>query len=161
MIDKYIIFITFLPWIAIFIINVIRHLNDKNYRTFSLKYFKKNFFQLFRLDTLLLIFVFYYFSSFDKEFVDQYLFAVMCLYLCVNSFYDKKEKIKKNFFKNNILEIILLFIIMLVPFLIYFNQHDLVFTYKMMLIYLFVQYFFILGVCYLTKGIKKLFKGTI
>jgi len=157
-IDKYIVLITFIPWILFFIVSILNNLNNKNYQVFSLKYLKKSFFKIFRIDTLFLIIAFYYFSSFDKEFVDKYLFAVMCLYLFMNSFYEKKEKIKKDFFKQNILNLILLFLIMLIPFMVYFIGHKLVLTYKIMLLYLYLEYVLIILVSYISRFILKIFK---
>lgn len=98
--EKYIIIVTFIPWILIAIVSTINNLNNEHYRTFSLKYLGKNIFKIFRLDTLLLILCFWYFASFDREFVDKYLFAIMCLYLFVNFFYEKKILLKRNFLKS-------------------------------------------------------------
>lgn len=157
-IDKYIVLITFIPWLLFFIVSILNNLNNKDYKTFSLKYLKKNFFKIFRIDTLFLIIAFYYFSSFGKEFVDKYLFAVMCLYLFMNSFYEKKEKIKKDFFKKNFLNLVLLFIVMLIPFTVYFVKQRLVLTYKIMLLYLYFEYIMILLVNYISKFIFKVLK---
>lgn len=157
-IDKFISFLTFIPWIAIFIISILRNLNDNNYREFSFKYLKNNFLGLFRLDTLFLIIIFFYFASFKKVFVDKYLFAAISLYLCVNSLYEKKSKRKKNFFKTNLFNLIILFIIMLVPFIIFISSNNLVLTYKIMLVYLILEYPIILIVCYLEKFKNKIFK---
>lgn len=154
MINKYITLLTFIPWILFFIISVFRNLNNKEYRKFNGKYLKKNFFKIFRLDLLFLILVFFYFASFEKDFVDKYLFMVMNLYLCVNSIYEKKYKITKQFFKDNGLELILLLIIMLIPFGFYIFKNNLVLTYKIMLVYLFLEYIIIILVSYLGK-IKK------
>ena len=158
MINNYIIFLTFIPWIIIFIISSLRNLNNDNYQKFNSQYLRKNFFKIFRLDTLFLIIVFYYFASYDKNFVNQYLFAVMNLYLCVNSIYEKKEKYQKNFLKNNIISIILLIIVLLTPFLIYFIKKDLVLTYKIMLIYLFLEYIIIIIINNISRLLKKNFK---
>lgn len=157
-IDKYIVLITFIPWLLFFIVSILNNLNNKDYKTFSLKYLKKNFFKIFRIDTLFLIIAFYYFSSFGKEFVDKYLFAVMCLYLFMNSFYEKKEKIKKDFFKKNFLNLVLLFIVMLIPFTVYFIKQRLVLTYKIMMLYLYFEYIMILLVNYISKFIFKVLK---
>ena len=73
MINKYIILLTFIPWIIIFIISSIRNLNNNNYQNFTFKYLTKNLFKIFRLDTLFLIIVFFYFASFYSY---EYLF--MC-----------------------------------------------------------------------------------
>ena len=90
-INKYIILVTFIPWILIVFVSVLSNLNNENYQKFSFKYLGKNFFKIFRLDTLLLILCFWYFASFHKTFVDKYLFSIMCLYLFVNFFYEKRS----------------------------------------------------------------------
>ena len=156
--DKYITFLTFLPWIFIIIISMIYNLNKEYYQKFSFKYFHKNIFKIFRLDTLLLITFFWYFSSFDREFVDKYLFAIMCLYMFVNFFYEKKEKLQKNFWKENIIQLSLIFLIILIPFFYYYQTNNLNITYKIMLLYLFFEYIIILIVSYISKFLKKVFK---
>lgn len=157
-IDKYIVLITFIPWILFFLKSGIYNLNNSNYETLSWKYLKNNFFKIFRIDTLFLIIAFYYFSSYGKDFVDKYLFAVMALYLLMNSFYDRKEKIKKGFVREKFINIILFLIVMIVPFFIYFGKHNLVLTYKIMLFYIFFQYIIIIAINYISKLIRKLFK---
>ena len=157
-IEKYIILITFIPWILIIVVSMISNLNNEHYRTFSLKYLGKNIFKIFRLDTLLLILCFWYFASFDREFVDKYLFAIMCLYLFVNFFYEKKNPIKKEFFKEHIIELILLIVMMAIPFIYYHNTDNLNFTYKLMLLYLFFEYIIILAVSLIATLIKKIGK---
>ena len=157
-IDKYIIILTFIPWLLIFIVSTINNLNNPNYKSFSFKYLRNNIFKIFRLDTLLLIIAFWYFSSFNREFVSQYLFSIMCLYLFVNFFYEKRQNLEKGFWKANILNIILLIIIMSIPFILYYNNYDLDTVYKLMLIYLFGEYIIILLVSYITKLIKFLLK---
>lgn len=157
-IDKYIVLITFIPWILFFLKSGIYNLNNSNYETLSWKYLKNNFFKIFRIDTLFLIIAFYYFSSYGKDFVDKYLFAVMALYLLMNSFYDKKEKIKKGFVREKFINIILFLIVMIVPFFIYFGKHNLVLTYKIMLFYIFFQYIIIIAINYVSKLIRNLFK---
>lgn len=156
--DKYITIITFIPWILLYLISMIYNLNNKNYRKFNLKYFKKNIFKLFRIDTLFLIVVFYYFSSFDKEFVSKYLFVVICIYLFVNSFYEKKSNLGKHFFKDNILNVILLVLFMFIPLGFYMFSHKLVLTYKIMLCSYFLEYVIVLASSYITKGLMRFLK---
>ena len=158
MINKYIILLTFIPWIIIFIISSIRNLNNNNYQNFTFKYLTKNFFKIFRLDTLFLIIVFFYFASFEKDFVNKYLFTVMNIYLCVNSIYEKKAKYSENFLKNNIFNFIILIIILTTPFIFYFIRKDLVVTYKIMLIYLFIEPLIIILINYISKLLKKIIK---
>ena len=156
-INKYIILVTFIPWILMVFVSVLSNLNNENYQKFSFKYLGKNFFKIFRLDTLLLILCFWYFASFHKTFVDKYLFSIMCLYLFVNFFYEKRNPLKKNFFKENIIQIILLLFITIIPFIYYYKTNNLNITYKIMLLYLYLEYIIILIVSYITKLIKKLF----
>ena len=157
-IEQYIIWITFIPWILISIVSLINNLSNEHYQKFSLKYLSRNIFKIFRLDTLLLIICFWYFASFNKEFVDKYLFAIMCLYLFVNFFYEKQNRVKKNFLKENIIELILLLIVMIIPFIYYHITNNLNLTYKIMLLYLFLEYIIILIVSLIARIIKKVFK---
>lgn len=158
-INKYITFLTFIPWVFMYVVSIIRNLNNKEYHTFSWKYLKKNILRIFRIDTLFLIIVYFYFASFDMEFVSEYLFAVICLYLFVNSFYEKKKPLKKDFLKNYIGEAFLLFLYMLLPFLGYYIMYyDLVFIYKWMLLSLFFEYFLILIGCMIVKLFKNILK---
>ena len=157
-IEKYIIIVTFIPWILIAIVSTISNLNNEHYCTFSLKYLGKNIFKIFRLDTLLLILCFWYFASFGLEFVDKYLFAIMCLYLFVNFFYEKKNSLKKGFFQAHIMELIILLLVISIPFIYYHNTDNLNFTYKIMLLYLFFEYITILVISLIAKLIKKIFK---
>ena len=156
--EKYVTLMTFIPWILIIIVSMLNNLNNENYQKFSLKYLGRNIFRIFRLDTLLLIICFWYFASFDKEFVDKYLFAIMCLYLFVSFFYEKRNALKKNFWKDNIIQIILLILINAIPFIYYNETNNLIVTYKIMLLYLFFEYIIILLVSYISKGIKKILK---
>lgn len=159
--DKYITFLTFIPWILIIVVSMLKNLNNENYQKFSLKYLNRNIFKIFRVDTLLLIIAFWYFASFDKDFVDKYLFAIMCLYLFVNFFYEKRDSLKNNFFKDNIIQLLLITIIIILPFIYYHNTNNLNFTYKIMLLYLFFEYIIILSVSFIARIFQKIFKKTL
>ena len=156
--NKYLVFITFIPWLIIFIISILNNLNNDSYKKFSFKYLTKNFFKIFRIDLLFLIIMFYYFTSFNLDFVSMYLFAVMNIYLCVNSFYEHKKKLKDNFFKTNLISLILLSFITLIPFLIYYFHKDLVLAYRIMLLYLFLEYIIIIVISFLARLITKVLK---
>ena len=155
--SKCLIYLTFIPWLIIFIISIINNLNNESYHHFSFKYLFSNFFKIFRIDLLFLIIMYYYFTSFKLDFVSMYLFAVMNIYLIVNSFYEHKNKFQTNFFKNNILNFLILLIVTLIPFLIFIVQKDLVLTYRIMLIYLFIEYPILIITTFITKIISKLF----
>ena len=59
--NKFLIGLTFIPWLIVFIRNLIKILS---YAEFNFSYFKKNFLDIFRLDQLFLVVVFFYFASF-------------------------------------------------------------------------------------------------
>ena len=82
----------------------------------------------------------------------------MCLYMFVNSFYEEKMELKKNFFKDNMLHLILLLLVSLIPFLVYSIKKDLLLTYKIMLMFLFLEYIIILVISYTIMLGKLLFK---
>lgn len=156
-ISDYITIVTFIPWVLIFVLSAIYNINNEDYINFSGKYLKKNFFKIFRLDVLFLVGVFFYFASFKKVFVDKYLFPVICIYLFVNYFYENKKSIKKSFWKQNKLELLLLFIVILIPFLVYFKLNNLGLTYKIMLLYLFLEYIIIVVIKKIATLIKRRF----
>ena len=158
MLNKYLIYLTFMPWLIVFIIYTFFNLNNEHYQKFNFKYLTKNFFKIFRIDLLFLIIVFYYFTSYKLDFVSMYLFAVMNIYLFVNSFYEHKNKLKPLFFKSNLLNLILLFLISLIPFLIFIIKEDLILTYKIMLLYLFLEYPILIITSFLSNQITKLLK---
>lgn len=155
--DQYITILTFIPWVLYIVVSLITNLNKEEYRLINFNYIRKNFFKIFRLDTLFLLIVFIYFTTFKMEFVLEYLFAIMCIYLFVNSFYEDKNKLKKGFFKENIISIILIFILILIPFIIYFKTKDIIKTYNIMLIYVFIEYILIIIASYIEKFLKKIF----
>lgn len=157
-INNCLILLTFIPWIAIFLKNIITNLNNPTYQKFLGPKFLPKIFKIFRLDTLLLVLVFFYFSSFDKAFVDKYLFPVICIYLFLNSFYAEKIPQNKNFFQDNWLKLFIILIIMLLPFLIYFIYGNLKLTYQIMLLYLFLEYLIIFFSHSLSILIKKIFR---
>lgn len=154
-ISFYIALLSFIPWIPLYIITFIIALNrsDKN---FSWTYFKHHMLEVFRLDWLILIIFFFFFAAFKQQFVSEYLFPVICLYLFVNSFYEKKDKLQKDFIKKNLGELVILFIIMLIPFIIYFIFGKLSLTYKIMLVMIFLEYFLVGIVKNITKHLKKI-----
>jgi len=157
-INFYLTLLTFLPWIFIYLIRVVRYLNNPNYHSFSWNYIEHHFFDIFRMDTLVIILFFFFFASFKLEFVNKYLFPVMCLYLCANSFYEVKEKRKKGFFKENLGNIILLILFMMFPIMVFVLFGKLGLTYKIMLFYLFFLYFLIILACGIINLLKKFFK---
>lgn len=154
-INFYITLITFIPWIFLFMITIINTLN-KSDEEFSINYLKHHLLKIFRIDLLILIGCFFYFASFKKGFVNKYLFPVMCIYLLFNSFYENKKKLEKNFFKNNIINLIILFFIMLLPIIFYLMFRKLSLTYKIMFIMLFLEYFIVWLVKLVTKTRKKI-----
>lgn len=153
-IDRYLTIITFIPWFLAYISSIIFNLNKECYRTLSIDNIKKNFWKIFRIDNLVLLICFFIFASFKKSFVNKYLFPVMCLYLFVNSFYEKTS-LEKNFFKKYFWELLILFILMFIPFGFYLVQQRFNIAYKIMLCTLFLEYFLISSVCTVIRLVKK------
>ncbi len=154
MINNYITFLTFIPWIIIFIITSLKNLTKE----LSFKYLFKNFFKIFRFDTLFLIIVFFYFASFNKDFVNKYLFTVINIYLCVNSIYEPKPKFERGFFKKNILNLIILLLFLIAPPLLFLIFNNLLLSYIFMLLFLFFDYLFIFFISSLSSffsGVKN------
>ena len=149
MINKIIIFLTFIPWIVIYLKYCLSKLSDNN--KLSIKYLKSNIFKIFRLDLLVLIIIFFYYASFNKGFVNEYLFAVFNIYLFVNSFYEN-HNIKKGMLKKEIFPLIIMLILMIIPIIYYIFSKNLILTYKVMFIYLFLENIVVL----IFKNVKRL-----
>lgn len=88
----------------------------------------KKDYKLFRFDTLILIAIFIYFAKFKVVFVNKLLFFTICLYLFVNKLYEKKLKEKLDI-KANKIEIIIGYVLAILPFLPYILWRKLLISY--------------------------------
>lgn len=140
--NRVILYLTVIPWIFHYLINILKTL---------IHFEKKNTFSLFRVDSILLIFIFVYFSKFNQKIVIQMLFATMNLYFFINSLYEEHINminLKKVMLQNKLL-IFLLFLFMLGILLIFGNILKLTYFYYL----LFIITFFINMIIY---GLKKM-----
>ena len=140
--DRLIVFLSFVPWLLYFVIYGMRaisdveKLNDNN----KFKWLKTHIFQIFRLDNLVLILVFYYFLKHHNNLVDKMLFSAINLYLFVSSLYDKPFREKGKLLRNHSILWIIVGIILIIPFGYYFRTNNLQETYKLMFAYTFFAY---------------------
>ena len=148
MINEVITYLTFIPWMMIFVKNSLDKISNKD--RLSFKYIKSNFFKIFRIDLLILIIVFFYFAKFDKDFVHKYLFAVINIYLFVNSFYESNN-IDKKILKKRFMSLLIIGLIISIPIIYYILSNNLIVTYMIMFICLYLENIIIL----VMKKIKK------
>lgn len=130
---KLVVFLTFIPWLAYFILSTIKNTKRIRKEKMTLNYIKENIFNIFRFDTIILISIYIYFSlSYPRS--DQIwlarilLFATINLYLFVNRLYDKVEK-KEQLNKNERNIVFFGIIIALIPVTMY------IFTKKYQIVY--------------------------
>ncbi len=119
---RIIISLTFIPWILYLVSSSSRVIKEFRGQKINKEFFKNNLFNLFRLDTIVLVLVFIFFSvtypSADQIWLIRVLlFISINLYLLLNSIYDKKNKEKLEKKEYNI--IFLLVILMLIPIVFY------------------------------------------
>ena len=98
---------------------------------------------LFRFDTLILITIFVYFSTYKSPLVNKMLFFSICLYLLVNKMYDKNIKGKINI-KQNILKFIFVYTIAALLFLPYIIAQKLTISYYLAFILILFIHFIVL-----------------
>lgn len=119
---RIIISLTFIPWILYLVSSSSRVIKEFRVQKINKEFLKNNLFNLFRLDTIVLILVFIFFSvtypSADQIWLIRVLlFVSINLYLLLNSIYDKRNKEKLLKKEYNI--IFLLVILMLIPIVFY------------------------------------------
>ncbi len=89
---------------------------------------KKSGKDLFRFDTLILVGVFVYFTTYKTPLVNKLLFFTITLYLLVNKLYDVKIQGKINL-KSELLKIVFVYILAFILFLPYILAKKLTLSY--------------------------------
>ena len=148
--------LSFIIWFIYCIINAIYIIKRNNTLKVSyFEYLKKNFLQVFRLDKLILIIVFYLYTRLKNTTVNIYLFLIIMLYFLVNLFYEEKVNQKFNF-KKDWFSLLIMILIFLIPIIYYlFKMNKVMTTYLMMLgIFYFEQILFLIPI-FLRKLVKK------
>ncbi len=145
MINKIIIYLTFGPWLLFFGRLIKMALKETKNKKLDYVWFKKHFSTIMHFDIIILILLFIYFAIYNDTFVDKMLFSVMNLYLFVNTFYDKRNISNKSLDKKDILPGLIIFLISLIPFLLYnFKIINLVTTYIILFIYAALAYILVI-----------------
>lgn len=141
---KLIDYITLIPWILYFGFRIIDALKGTKTEKINLKWFKKNWKKIFHAEEILLMAIFFYFSSQGNKnlnkFLYQMLFIVMNLYLFINSFYDRRRTINHHLNKKDIPVIIIANLVLIIPVVFYLNTKELVPTYYLLLGIVFFSY---------------------
>ncbi len=100
--------------------------------------------EILRFDNLILIIVFIIFTTYKVSMVNQMLFFTINLYFYVNKLYDKKLKQKINI-KENIIPIILIYVLAVLSFIPYIFFEQLRYSYYIAFgLIFFFHYFYLI-----------------
>lgn len=154
--QRFIVYLTFIPWLLHFVeISKIslKSLKDMKH---TKEWIKKNFFNVFRFDSLILFAIFIYFAinyhnANQIWLVEVLLFSSIYLYLYINSYYDK-NKSKSKITTRDFSTILILLILIIIPVVYYASTKNNLNTYYILFIYTFFN-FIIVG---LSKFINEL-----
>ena len=142
--QRFINYLTFIPWLLYCIElsrNAIKILNTTN---INKKWLKKNFFNIFRFDSLILIAIFVYFTINYNEadqiwLVEILLFSAINLYLYFNSYYDK-NKSNYRIDTKDLSTILIILIIFLIPLFYFIATKNSLITYYILFSYSFFNF---------------------
>ncbi len=131
--QKFLVYLTFIPWFLYFIETAKNFIKITRKTTINKKWFKENFLNLFRFDSLILFGIFIFFAKFYKhadqiKLVKILLFAAINLYLYINTYYDKNKR-KNHIEAKDISTILIILIIMLIPIIFYISTGMYTITY--------------------------------
>ena len=141
---RFFVYLTFIPWLLYFISlskNTIKVLKSNKVNK---EWIKKNIFNIFHFENLILIGIFVFFSVMYRHrteiwLVDVLLFSAINLYLFINMYYQKNKTTAK--ITNNDIPIILILIILTcIPFAVYTSTHKYTITYYILFGYSFFDY---------------------
>ena len=156
---KLVVFLTFIPWLAYFILSTIKNIKKIRNEKMSIQYIKENIFNIFRFDTIILILIYIYFSlsypSSDQIWlVRVLLFATINLYLFVNRIYDKVENNNQlNKKERNI--VFLSVLISLIPIILYIFTEEYQIVYYLMFGLGFFNYIITIICKFILEKIRK------
>jgi len=158
--QKFIIILSFIPWLLYFLSICINAIKDLDENKLSSDWIKENIFKIFHFESLILfgIFVYfstYYFKSSQIWLVDSLLFAAINLYLFINFYYDKNRYDTKLESKHiPLLLIIIIFIF--IPIIFYLITKRYQITYYILFAYIFFNYIIVIISNLIYKGILLL-----
>ena len=155
--QRFLNYLTFIPWLLYFVElsrNAIKIINTNE---INKEWLKKNFFNIFRFDTLILIGIFIYFMITYYHKADQIwlveilLFSAINLYLYFNSYYDK-NKTDYHIDTKDLSTILIILIIILIPLIYFVSTKNSLITYYILFGYTFFNFIIV----YLAKKINDL-----
>lgn len=153
---NFLVYLTFIPWLLYFSSackNSIKHLKDNK---LTKEWLKKNIFQIFHFENIILIAIFVYFSVFYHDanqvwLANVLLFSAINLYLFFNSYYEK-DKFKSKITTNDTSTILIIILLAIIPFIYYVGRKNEAMTYYILFAYSFFNYFIV----YIAMNINKL-----
>lgn len=142
--QKFVNYLSFIPWLLYCIElsrNAIRIVNTTKT---DKEWLKKNFFNIFRFDSLILIAIFIFFTtSYHKAnqiwLVEVLLFSAINLYLYFNSYYDK-NKSDYRIDTKDLSTILIILIIFLIPLIYFICTNQILITYYILFGYSFLNF---------------------
>lgn len=155
-----IIYLTFIPWILYYSSiskNAIKELKNKK---LGFYWFKKNIFNIFHFENLILYGIFIYFATYYQSsnqiwLVDILLFSAINLYLFFNCYYAKNRSTNK-LTVSDLSIILIVLIISLIPFIYYISTHNYLITYYILFSFSFFNYLIVLLSSLINKLVIKL-----
>lgn len=131
--------IGFILWLIYLFLYTSKEINIKNKETGSYAgYVKEHFVDIFRLDKLLLIVVFYFYTKFENASVTIYLFDTIMLFFLVNILYDKIKWRNISFLKEK-MNYLLMLVVGIMPIVVYFVTEN---SFMSLMIVLLICYFY-------------------
>lgn len=147
-------YLSFIPWF-LYCIELSRNaIKIVNTNKINKEWLKKNIFNIFRFDSLILIGIFIYFMlTYHKAnqiwLVEVLLFSAINLYLYFNSYYDK-NKTDYHIDTKDLSTILIILLIILIPFIYFISTKNSLITYYILFGYTFFNFIIV----YLAKTIN-------
>ena len=152
--QKIIVYSTFIPWLLHYGLLVCNAIKSTKNTKLDRKWLKKNYGRIFYVEDLLLVAIFIYFSTYHNSTVNEMLFAVINLYLFVNTFYDRRAMSNNHLGIPDLSTILIVIILSFFPVIYYIKTNQLLVTYFILFGYAFVSFLIVL----LSRGIDSLLK---
>ena len=137
-VNKIALYIGFIIWMFYSYFAISKEILAKNrIKTSYLEYARKNIFKVLRIDKLILVLVFLFYTTFKNNSVSIYLFDIMILYFFINLMYEE-IKMKKINFGKEIYYYISLLVICLLPLVYYFLKGEIIITLSIIMVIMYI-----------------------
>lgn len=139
--QKFFVYLTFIPWFLYFVEIAKNFLKILSNTKVNKEWFKKNFFYLFRFDSIILFAIFIFFAKFYKDanqimLVKILLFSAINLFLYINTLYEKHDN-PNHVTPKDISTILIILLVILIPIIFYIATDQYTITYYILFAYSF------------------------